>query len=202
MTKTNPFNPGYYSSSELQGMGFKYVGQDVQIAKNCTILGLENISIGDNVRIDGGSTLACATGDLIIGSYIHIGGYCHLTCSGGISLGDFSGLSQGVRIYSVSDDYSGDCLTNPTVPRAFLNVTTAAVDIGKHVIIGSGSVVLPGASIGDGASVGALSLVNKPLESWGVYCGAPARRLKTRSKALLQQEAELLEARGRALPVL
>ena len=198
MTTTNPFNPGYYSSSELQGMGFKYVGQDVQIAKNCTILGLENISIGDNVRIDGGCTLACATGDLIIGSYIHIGGYCHLTCSGGIRLGDFSGLSQGVRIYSVSDDYSGDCLTNPTVPRAFLNVTTAAVDIGKHVIIGSGSVVLPGASIG----VGALSLVNKPLESWGVYCGAPARRLKTRSKALLQQEAELLEARGRALPVL
>ena len=125
MTTTNPFNPGYYSSSELQGMGFKYVGQDVQIAKNCTILGLENISIGDNVRIDGGCTLACATGDLIIGSYIHIGGYCHLTCSGGIRLGDFSGLSQGVRIYSVSDDYSGDCLTNPTVPRAFLNVTTA-----------------------------------------------------------------------------
>ena len=40
--------------------------------------------------------------------------------------------------------------------------------------------VLPGVKISNGSSVGALSLVNKSLEDWGVYLGAPAKRIKTR----------------------
>jgi galactoside O-acetyltransferase len=46
--------------------------------------------------------------------------------------------------------------------------------------------------------VGALSLVTRSLEAWGVYVGAPARRVKTRSKKLLELEKELLESRGRS----
>lgn len=72
------------------------------------------------------------------------------------------------RICSVSDNYSRDCLANSTVPRAFQNITTAAVFILKQIIIGSESIVLPGTSTGDGVSVGALSVVNKLLESWEV----------------------------------
>jgi galactoside O-acetyltransferase len=104
---------------------------------------------------------------------------------------DFSGLSQGARIYSCSDDYSGNSLTNPTVPGEYLNLKIAPVIIGRHVIIGSGSVVLPGCSIQEGSSVGALSLVTKSLESWGVYLGIPAKRIKSRSKKLLERELEL-----------
>lgn len=54
-------------------------------------------------------------------------------------------------------------MTNPMVPVEFTNVTHADVNIGRHVIIGSGSVVLPGVTIGEGAAVGALSLVKKGL---------------------------------------
>jgi len=152
----NPFNPGYYTSDELRLMPFKSVGENVQIAKDCTIIGLENISLSNNIRIDGGATLACASGYLEIGSYIHIAKDCFLGCAGGITLSDFSGLSQGVKLYSASDDYSGASLTNPTVPKEFLNVKAMHLDIGRHVIIGSGSVVLPGASIGEGSAIGAL----------------------------------------------
>lgn len=200
MKSENPFNPGYFNTEQLQEMGFKCVGDNVQIAKNCTIIGLENISLGDNIRIDGGVTFSCASGYLKIGSYIHISGGCHLTCAGGIELSDFSGLSHGVRIYSGSDDYSGKSLTNPTVPRKYLNLTIKPVLIGRHVIIGAGSVVLPGVTIGNGSSVGALTLVTKSLDEWGVYLGTPAKKIKTRKKDLVEQERLLLSERTSSLP--
>ena len=189
----NPFNPGYYNEEELSGFGFKSVGTNVQIAKNCTIIGIPNISLGSNVRIDGYSAIiAAGTGWLNIGSFVHIGGWCYLSAGDGITMEDFSGLSQGVRIYSRTDDYSGNHLTNPTVPERFTDITRGAVTLGRHVIIGSGAVILPKITIGEGSSVGALSLVNKNLEPWGVYFGCPAKRLKDRSQRLLELESELL----------
>ena len=202
MSLENTFDQGYHSTEQLREMGFKYVGNNVQIAKNCTIIGLENISLGENIRIDGGVSIACASGYLKVGSYVHIGSGCHITCAGGVELSDFSGLSQGVRIYSGSDDYSGNSLTNPTLPNKYLNIIVKSVLIGRHVIIGSGSVVLPGVKIGNGTSVGALSLVTKSLEEWGVYVGAPAKRIKARKKALLEQEKLLLDERASPLPKL
>lgn len=189
----NPFDFGYYNNSELTKFGFKHVGQNVLIAKNATIIGLENITLGDNIRIDGNTVIAAYSGFLTLGSYIHIGGGCHLSCAGGITMADFSGLSQGVKIYSGSDDYSGQALTNPTVPRKYLNVKLAPVTLGRHVIIGSGSVILPGVDIGEGSSVGALSLVTKSLAAWGVYFGAPVKRISDRSQELLKLEQQLLE---------
>lgn len=191
----NPFDPGYYRSEELRALGFR-CGDHVMVAKNCTIIGLENrsfenITFGHDVRIDGFTTIAASSGHLHIGSYVHIGGYCFLSCGGGVTLEDFSGLSQRVSVYSSSDDYSGQALTNPTVPREFLNVTTAPVHIERHVIVGSGSVILPGATLKEGASVGALSLVAKDLSGWTIYAGSPAKPIRERSQDLLKTEARL-----------
>lgn len=194
----NPFSPGYYDEHELKSFGFKSLGRNVQVAKNCTIIGLENIEIGSHVRIDGYcSIIAAASGWLKLGSYIHIGGSCFLSAGDGIEMGDFSGLSQGVRIYSRTDDYSGKHLTNPTVPEKYTDTTRGTVVLAKHVIVGSGSVVLPDLSIGEGSSVGALSLVTRSLEPWGVFVGCPARRLKDRSMRLLELEAALRQEEAR-----
>lgn len=187
----NPFDPGYFETPELRAMGFAGVGEDIRVARNCTLIGLANITLGNHVRIDGPTVIAAHSGYLRLGDYIHIGGFCYLACGGGIELADFSGLSQGVKIYSVSDDYSGAALTNPTVPKEYLKVASAPVRLGRHVIVGSGSVMLPGADIGAGCSVGALSLVTKPLPEWGVYAGCPARRIGERSKDLLKMEERL-----------
>ncbi len=193
---SNPFDPGYFTSDELVRFGFKSVGQNVKIAKNCTIIGLHNISIGSNVRIDGYTVLAAHSGYLNIGNYVHIAGGGHVSCAGGVKISDFCNLSQGVRIYSISDDYSGASLTNPTIPSQYLNVARAPVLLGRHVIIGSGSVVLPGVTIGEGASIGALSLVNKPLDGWGIYAGTPARWIRARLKDLLRLEQQLIAGEG------
>ena len=190
----NPFNPGYYNEHELKEAGFKALGHNVQIAKNCTIIGVENIEIGSNVRIDGYCTIvATGNGWLKLGSHIHIGSYCLLSAGDGIRMDNFSGLSQGVRIYSKTDDYSGNHLTNPTVPPKYTGVTGGTVVLEKHVIIGSGTVILPNICIGEGTSVGALSLVTKSLKSWKVFFGNPAKPLKNRSKQLLDLEAEFIQ---------
>ena len=189
---TNPFNPGYYTEDDLRHAGFKSIGKNVRIAKNNTIIGLENIVIGSNVRIDGECAISAAgEGWLNIGSYIHIGGWCYLSAGEGIKMEDFSGLSQGVRVYSRTDDYSGKHLTNPTVPERYTGITRGPVVLGRHVIIGSGSVILPNVTVGEGTSVGALSLVTKDTEIWGVYFGSPAKRIKGRSKRLLELEEDL-----------
>ena len=186
------FNVGYYSEHDLSQAGFKALGKNVQIAKNCTIVGMENISIGDNVRIDGYCTIiAAGDGWLDIGSYVHIGGYCLLSAGEGIHLSDFSGLSQGVKIYTRTDDYTGKFLTNPTVPAKYTGVSSGSVSLGKHVIIGSSSIVLPNVNVGEGTSVGAQSLVTKDLDDWGVYFGSPVKKLKRRSKKLLALEEQL-----------
>ena len=187
-------DPGYLSAAELREEGFAAVGENVSIAGNCTIIGCENIELGSNVRIDGYTTIVAADGKVRIGSNIHIGAYCLLSGGDGIEMHDFSGLSQGVKIYSRTDDYSGKHLTNPTIPASFTGGKHGKVTLGRHVIIGASSVILPGLSIGEGSSVGALSLVTRDLQEWGVYTGRPAKKIKSRSKALLDLEREFLAA--------
>lgn len=193
---SNPFDPGYFDEHELSSMGFKSIGKNVRIAKSCTIIGLENIAIGNDVRIDGySSIIAAGDGSVDLGSFIHIAGYCGLYAGHGITVDDFAGLSQGVRIYTSTDDYSGQALTNPTVPKAFTNVRHGRVTLQRHVIIGTGTVLLPDVVVGEGTAVGALSLVTRSLDGWGIYAGCPAKRLKERSRNLLQLEEKLLKTR-------
>jgi acetyltransferase-like isoleucine patch superfamily enzyme len=54
------------------------------------------------------------------------------------------------------------------------------VAIGSDVWLGTGVVVLPGVSIGDGAVVGANSVVTRDVAPMTVVAGVPARFLKTR----------------------
>jgi len=188
-------NSRWLAKSEL--VNFKSVGENVLISEKCSIIGSQHISIGDNVRIDDFCTLVAANGFIEIGSNVHIGGYCYLGASHGIKMHDFSGLSQGVRIYSASDDYSGKHLTNPTIPH-FINVNgemveltggkTGTVTLEKHAIIGSNSVVLPRVTIKEGAAVGATSLVRKNCKPWTVYFGSPVKIVGPRSKDLLELE--------------
>jgi acetyltransferase-like isoleucine patch superfamily enzyme len=186
-------NPGYYSESDLKNVGFRMLGNNVAISKNSTFIGVENISIGNNVRIDGNVTFAVASGHIKVGNYIHIGGSSHINGSGGVDILNFCTISQGVRIYSASDDYSGESYTNPTIPLHLRNLNIARVVLNEHVIIGSGSVVLPGVELGQGAAVGALSLVNSDLLPWSVYAGSPIKKLNDRSKNLLKLNWECVD---------
>ena len=63
---------------------------------------------------------------------------------------------------------------------------------GRHVVVGAGSTNLPGVRHGEGAAVGAHTLVTKDCEAWWIYFGAPAKKLRRRSRELLALEKTLL----------
>jgi galactoside O-acetyltransferase len=68
------------------------------------------------------------------------------------------------------------------------------VFIGRHVIVGCNSVILPNIALADGVAIGALSLVNKDCAAFGIYAGSPAKRIKERSRNLLALEQAFLAA--------
>lgn len=120
-----------------------------------------------------------------IGNYVHLSAGCYLSCAGGITISDYCGLAAKVTIYSSSDDYTGEYLTNPLVPQQFRDDSSEPVILEEHCIIGTGTSILPGSKIGHGSSVGAMSLVTRKLDEWGVYFGSPAKRIKNRKKTIL-----------------
>lgn len=153
---------------------------------NVSIYG--NVKTGDRVRIDNYSIL---TGDIEIGNNVHIGCYVFLSGQHGIILEDYVQISAKVVLLSGSDDYSGNSLVGPTIPAEFKpHMQTGKIIIERHALIGAGSVVMPGVTIGEGVAVGAMSFVNKSLEPWGVYAGIPAKRIKDRSKKMLELQVE------------
>lgn len=180
----------YYTESELLNLGFKHLGKNVRISDKASIYNPDQIEIGDNSRIDD----FC-----VISGKIHIGSYCHITpmclIAGGvpgIHLSDFCTLAYGVKIFSQSDDYSGETMTNSLIPAAYKKETFLPVSLGRHVIVGAGSTIMPGADIAEGCSIGAMSLVNRSTQPWGIYVGSPARRLKDRKQDLLKLEQAFL----------
>lgn len=183
---------------------FANVGEDVIVWPLAKIVSPELIFVSDAVIIDdfvllmGGETTN-------IGSFVHIASFTSVTGGGTFIMEDFSGLSSGVRIYTGNEDYSGGCLTNPTVPYPYRIPVRSFVHIKKHAIIGSNASILPGVTIGEGAVVGAHSLITKDCQPWTVYVGSPAKGIRSRPKErILELEAqlhrELYDADGKYIP--
>ena len=178
----------FLNDKQIESMGFKSVGENVQLSDKASYYNCKNISIGNNTRIDDFCVLSAGEDGIEIGNYVHIAIGVSVIGAAKISIMDFAGLSSRVSIYSSNDDYSGEYMTNPMIPSEFTNVTHGAVSIGKHAIIGSGSVILPNVTLEDGVAVGALSLVTKSCSEFGVYIGTPAKKIKERKKGVLKYE--------------
>ena len=110
----------------------------------------KNVFIGDHVRIDAGHA------ELIyIDDYAHITGGCRLLCH-----------QRDLKGY-----YRGD-------NAAKLKYRLGEIHIGKGVMIGMESMIMPGVTIGDGAIIGAASLVSRDIPSWTIATGSPAKVVK------------------------
>ncbi len=180
----------YYSQEELIKFDFKSLGNNVRISKTASLDKSHQMEIGENSRID---DFCALSGNISIGRNVHIAVHSSITASREIALlEDFSGMAFSSHIFTSSDDYSGATMTNPTVPIAFKNIEHGAVILRRHVIVGSGTMIFPGVEIAEGCAIGALSIVNKSTEPWGIYFGTPVRRIKNRSKNLLVLEEKYL----------
>lgn len=180
----------FYSQKELEHIGFNKIGENVRISKKASIYSPDKISIGSNVRVD---DFCILSGSIILGNYIHIAAYTAIYGgSRGVVVDDFVNISSRNCIYSISDDYSGRFLTGPMVPNLYRNVQDAEVFIGKHVIIGSSSMVMPGVVIGEGCAFGAFSFINHSTSPWTVNVGIPCETIRERERNLLKLEKEMI----------
>lgn len=178
----------YYDDKTVRSIGLERVGKNVKISKLTSFYGRDKISIGDNVRID---DFCLLSGRIAIGNNVHIAAGCYIYGGEiGVEIEDFVGLSSRVVVYAVSDDYSGEALTNPTIPDEFRKVITQKVVFKKHSIVGTTSVILPGVILEEGCAIGALSLVTKSLPAWTICMGYPAKVVGERSKKILELESE------------
>lgn len=173
----------FYSEDELKEIGFKSYGSNLKISRFARFYSPQNIILGNNVRID---DFCILSGNITIGSNIHISAYVALYGAMGIVLEDYSGISPKSVVYSAMDDFSGEYLIGPIHSEAAINVTGGPVVLKRYTQIGSNVVVFPNLEIGEGAVVGACSLINRTINPWGIYCGIPARKIKDRSKGLLR----------------
>jgi acetyltransferase-like isoleucine patch superfamily enzyme len=184
---------GYFSEDELKKMGFAQIGKNVRISRTTTIYNCQNVSIGNNVRVDNFCTLAISgSAKLVIGSNVQISAYSFMNGMGNITLEDFVTLAPYVRLFSSSDDYSGTTLTGATIPAPFLGTHTAAVYLEKHTILGVGVSVMPGVHLAQGTAVAGHSFVAKNSDPFTIIGGVPAKFIKSRKTDLLQLEKKFL----------
>lgn len=187
----------YYSDNELSKLGFKYIGKNVKISDKASIYNHDQIEIGDNSRID---DFCVISGKIKIGRNVHITPTC-LVAGGieGIVFEDFTTIAYGVQVFTQSDDYTGKTMCNSTIPKKYKKEIFNRIIIKKHSIVGANSVIMPGVTLEEGTSVGAMSLILKSTEPWGIYVGNPAKKLKDRKKDLLELEKKYLENEGKLL---
>lgn len=93
---------------------------------------------------------------------------------GGITIGSNTDITIGVKIFS--EDHNPQSSGYETRPRPVM--------IGNDVFIGSFAIILPGISVGDGAVIGAGSVVTKNVEEYSIVAGNPARRIGMRTRSL------------------
>ena len=175
---------------ELREMGFLGVGNNVLISRRARIFRPERIKLGSNIRID---DFCILSGNITMENYIHMTAGAKIMCgSSKIVIRDFVGFGFQTVIVGEADDFSGEYLCSTTLPERFRKVTSGCIEIGKYSIFGANCVVLPDVKIAEGCAFGAMSLINKNTEPWGMYAGVPCRRYKERKKDMIKLAQELV----------
>ncbi len=126
--------------------------------------------------------------DLEIGKRCVVGPRTQIYNLGGMSIGNYTVISQDVYFCGGTHDY-----TNPTYPLIRKRIT-----VGSYVWIAAGAFIHPGVTIGDGAVVGARAVVTKDVPSWTVVAGNPAKIIKRRTLTGIHDDAPTLLAETQA----
>jgi acetyltransferase-like isoleucine patch superfamily enzyme len=161
----------------------------------CTI---KSASLSRSVKLEKGITLEYGTHIQtgLIGKYTYINKYS-LVDKNTQSIGRFCSIAYGVKIglghhpvewvsthhFAYDKKYG---FVNES--KNFDGNTEARCIIGNDVWIGANSIILAGVKIGDGAIVGANSLVTKDVEPYSIVIGSPAKFHRYRFEEDIQKE--------------
>jgi dTDP-4-amino-4,6-dideoxy-D-glucose acyltransferase len=182
----------FLSTAEIKELGFRHTGNGIRISRRAVFFAPERMSIGQETRIDAFCVLCAGPDGLTIGRNVHMSAHIVVVGRARVDIGDFCTISVRCSIFSSNDDYTGAAMANPTVPDAYRLAVDAPVRIEDHVIIGAGSVILCGVTIGQSAAVGALSLVKRDVPAFAIVAGSPARPVSQRQRGHLDACREFL----------
>jgi len=135
-----------------------------------------NIFLDNFVFIDQYCQFLCSTGYVKVGKRTHIAPFCVILGQAGVEIGNFVGITPGVKIIS-SSDWPGDGkrICGPMVPRSQRKLKEGKVTIKNEAYIGSNSIIMPGVTIGEGAVIGANTIISNDVDPWTIVIGIPPR---------------------------
>jgi acetyltransferase-like isoleucine patch superfamily enzyme len=170
-----------FRSAASCGLGFKATARSNIFAHGAK---RSSIRIGDYARVDG-TVEVYSSGRLIVGSHFFLG-RSRIYCAHEMQIGSFVLISDNVSIMD-SDLHPLHAARRRDIakgwasgkfPDVYAGIPGAAVIIQDDVWIGFGASVLKGVTIGQGAIVGAGSLVNTDVPPWTLVAGTPARVIR------------------------
>lgn len=178
---------------EVKVRGVFSIGDFSRLGDDCVIRG-NNVLFGDHFYNSSGLSVGGGgnkgdNANLIVGDRCTFHNNFINVCER-IDIGNDVGLSQDVSI--ITHGFWGSVLDGN--PRKF-----SSVMIGRGVIVGYRTTILPGSYIGGGAVVGACSVVAGELNPYSVYAGNPARLLRRIEKPEFKQRLKILEQIGKDL---
>lgn len=148
----------------------------MHIKKDC------HVELGEKTQVVGCFTFDKEDASIKVGSRTFVNGTVIVASS--VSIGDDVLISWNVTIvdhnsHSVCfSQRSQDAVDWLAGKKDWKNVKTAPVNIQNKVWIGFNSIILKGVTVGEGAIVGAGSVVTKDVPPWTIVAGNPARIIR------------------------
>ncbi len=165
--------PKSHGSGRFSPEQFKEIGTNVIIEEGVMVFHPENIVLGKDIYIGHNTILkGYYRNEMQIGDGSWIGQMCFFHSAGGLKIGNNVGIGPCVKIItSEHESLAG-------LPVLHSPIKFAGVIIESDSDIGVGAILLPGVTIGEGAIVGAGSVVIKDVPAFAVVAGVPARLIR------------------------
>ena len=163
----------------------------------------ERFQAGKKCFLDTRAYLSCGggkwsnnSGYIRLGDNCEIGPYCVLWGAGGIEMGDNVHIGSHVNITAHEAVHIDPAVTDPMLP---LNFKFDPVIIEDHVIICSGTSIIPGVRIGHHSMIGAGAVVIDDIPPCSLAVGVPATVVKTFGQTEMPAELRTLRSNGLTL---
>lgn len=140
---------------------FASCGKGVRVGQNCSVSGVENVSVGDNSSLGSSARILTTRAKVIIGKQVMLGPAVTIVT------GDHRTDVQGKYMKEISDADKR--------PEDDVDVV-----IGDDVWVGTGAILLKGVTVGRGAVIAAGALVTKDVPPYAIVGGVPAKVLRMR----------------------